>query len=224
MGDQVTEELIRISDLHFGYNFRKVFNGLNLKINSGERIGLVGPNGAGKTTLLYLIMGFLKPSKGEIVVFGKLRKQEKDFTEVRQKVGLLFQDSDSQLFCPTVKEDIAFGPLNLGMKKNEVLKIVEEIAEIFEIKHLLDRPIYELSGGEKRMVALAGVFAMNPVCYLLDEPSTGLDEKTTNRLIEFLRERVSTYLIVSHDKEFLKKTVDKVYALDEGKLVLVPKL
>ncbi len=215
------EEYINITDLYFSYNDRAVFKGLNFVLKRGERIGLVGPNGAGKTTLLYIIMGFLKPSSGEVKIFGKLRKKEKDFLEVRRKIGLLFQDSDSQLFCPTVKEDIAFGPLNLGKSREEVKNILESIAKLFNIEHLLDRPIYKLSGGEKRLVALAGVFAMDPLCYLLDEPSTGLDQKTTETLVKFLREKVQTYLIVSHDIDFLKKTVDKFFTLEDGKLVKI---
>ena len=130
----------------------------------------------------------------------------------------MFQDSDSQLFCPTVKEDIAFGPLNLGKKRGEVKEIVKEIARIFNIEHLLNRPIYKLSEGEKKIVALATVFAMDPICYLLDEPSSGLDENTRNKLIEFLKNHVKTCLIVSHDREFLKEIVENIYLLKNRKI------
>ncbi|MDK2861179.1 MAG: cobalt/nickel transport system ATP-binding protein, partial [Thermodesulfobacterium sp.] len=106
------EKVIDIKGLVFKYNDRVILDDLELEVRVGDRIGLIGPNGAGKTTLLYIIMGFLKPLKGKIIILEKERKEEKDFIEVRQKIGLLFQDSDSQLFCPTVKEDIAFGPLN----------------------------------------------------------------------------------------------------------------
>ncbi|NPA40251.1 MAG: ABC transporter ATP-binding protein [Thermodesulfobacteria bacterium] len=215
---KVVQELISLKNIHFGYNQTKVFENLNFTLKKGEKVALIGPNGAGKTTLLYLIMGFLKPSQGDIIIFGKPRKKDKDFIEVRQRIGLLFQDSDSQLFCPTVKEDIAFGPLNQGKSRKEVLKIVKEIAELFNITHLLDRPIYKLSGGEKRMVALAGVFAMNPECYLLDEPSTGLDQKTTEKLVWFLKKNVETFLVVSHDIEFLKKIAHRFYLLEDGRI------
>jgi len=210
--------IISLENVCFGYNSYPVLEDIKFKLAFGEKVGLIGPNGAGKTTLLYLIMGFLKPTSGKIFILGKERKKEKDFLEVRQKIGLLFQDSDSQLFCPTVKEDIAFGPLNLGKDRNEVREIVENIAKIFDIEHLLERPIYKLSGGEKRIVALATVFAMNPVCYLLDEPFSGLDEKTIEILIEFLKNHVKTCLIVSHDKELLKRTVDKIYILKNRKI------
>jgi len=193
-------------------------NSVSLEIKKGERIGLIGPNGSGKTTLLYLIMGFLKPYAGKIEIFGKERKEEKDFVEVRRRIGFLFQDSDSQLFCPTVKEDIAFGPFNLGKSRKEVLKIVEETVKIFGITHLLERPPYKLSGGEKKLVAFATIVAMKPECYLLDEPSTGLDEETKEKIKNYLLNQTDTYLIVSHDKEFLFEVAKKIYYLKDGKL------
>jgi len=210
--------LIKLENISFRYNSFSVLENISFELKFGEKVGLIGPNGSGKTTLLYIIMGFLKPVSGKVFIFGKERKKNKDFLEVRQKLGLLFQDSDSQLFCPTVKEDIAFGPLNLGKKREEVKEIVKKIARIFNIEHLLDRPIYKLSEGEKKIVALATVFAMDPVCYLLDEPSSGLDENTRNKLIEFLKNHVKTCLIVSHDREFLKKIVENIYLLKNRKI------
>lgn len=210
--------IIKLENLSFSYNSYSVLENINFELNLGEKVGLTGPNGAGKTTLLFIIMGFLKPLSGKIFILGKERKKEKDFFEVRQKLGLLFQDPDSQLFCPTVKEDIAFGPLNLGRPRNEVKKIVKNIAQLFNIEHLLERPVYKLSEGEKRIVTLATVFAMDPVCYLLDEPSSGLDDKTREILIEFLKTHVNTCVIVSHDYEFLKETVDKIYILKNKQL------
>lgn len=212
------EPIIKLRNICFQYDGRVVLDGVNLDIYEGDRIGLIGPNGSGKTTLLYIIMGLLKPDSGTIEIFGKLREKEKDFVEVRQKIGLLFQDSDSQLFCPTVKEDIAFGPLNLGKTKEEALKIVKKTCEILGLEGFEDRVTYKLSGGEKRLVALATVIAMNPVCYLLDEPSTGLDEKTTQRVLQYLTGNANTYLVVSHDKDFIKKVADKIYVLENGKI------
>lgn len=211
--------IIRLRDISFSYDKKVVLNGLNLDIYEGDRIGLIGPNGSGKTTLLYIIMGLLKPNSGIVEIFGKIRQKKKDFIEVRKKIGLLFQDSDSQLFCPTVKEDIAFGPLNLGKKKEEVIKIVEETCEVLGIKELKDRVTYKLSGGEKRLVAFATVIAMKPICYLLDEPSSGLDERTTERVLNYLRENAKTYLIVSHDRDFIKRATDKIYILEHGKIL-----
>ncbi|MEN2994454.1 MAG: ABC transporter ATP-binding protein [Thermodesulfovibrio sp.] len=211
--------IIRLRDISFSYDDKVILNGLNLDIYEGDRIGLIGPNGSGKTTLLYIIMGLLKPNSGIVEIFGKIRQKKKDFIEVRKKIGLLFQDSDSQLFCPTVKEDIAFGPLNLGKKKEEVIKIVEETCEVLGIKELKDRVTYKLSGGEKRLVALATVIAMKPICYLLDEPSLGLDERTIERLLNYLRDNAKTYLIVSHDRNFIKRATDKIYILERGRIL-----
>jgi cobalt/nickel transport system ATP-binding protein len=165
-------------------------------------------------------MGLLKPSSGTVEIFGKIRQKEKDFIEVRQKIGLLFQDSESQLSCPTVKEDIAFGPLNLGKTKEEALQIVRETCDILGLRGFENRITYKLSGGEKKLVSLATVIAMKPLCYLLDEPSSGLDENTTERLLKFLKNNTETYLLVSHDKNFITSATDKVYIINNGKILL----
>jgi len=126
----VKKPIIKLRNISFHYDSIEVLKNLNLEVYEGDRIGLIGPNGSGKTTLLYIIMGLLKPTSGTVEIFGKPRHTEKDFIEIRQKIGLLFQDSDSQLFCPTVKEDIAFGPLNLGKTREETFKIVNETCEL----------------------------------------------------------------------------------------------
>ena len=211
--------MINIKNLSFSYpNGRKIFNGLEFSLQKGEKVGLIGPNGAGKTTLFHLIMGLLKPNFGEIEIFGKVRKEEKDFMEVRQRIGLLFQDSDDQLFSPTVEEDIAFGPLNLGKSHEEARGIVAETCKRLGLSGFEKRVTHRLSGGEKRLVALATVVAMNPECYLLDEPFAGLDEITTQRFLKYLREHTETYIIITHDRELLKETVDNICILNSGKI------
>lgn len=211
--------MINLKNLTFGYsNGKKIFNNLNFSIKEGDRIGLIGPNGAGKTTLLHLIMGLLKPDSGEIEIFGKIRKEEQDFIEVRQRIGLLFQDSDDQLFCPTVEEDIAFGPLNLGKSHEETRLIVKETCRKLGLNGYEKKVTHKLSGGEKRLVALATVVAMHPECYLLDEPATGLDEDTTIRLLNYLKENTHTFLIITHDYNFLKNVTEKIYMLREGSI------
>jgi cobalt/nickel transport system ATP-binding protein len=167
-------------------------------------------------------MGLLRPTQGEIVVFGKKRQQEKDFREVREKIGLLFQDSDDQLFCPTVAEDVAFGPLNLGKSQEEALEITRQVLERLGLEEFEDRLTYKLSGGEKRLISLATVLAMQPEVLVLDEPTTGLDEDTVERLIQILRSSDLTYLIASHNRDFLSKTTDIVYHLGRGKLERSP--
>lgn len=210
--------LIKLRDIDFYYDNRKILSSLNLDIYEGDKIGLIGPNGSGKTTLLHIIMGLLKPQKGTVEIFGKVRVKERDFTEVRQKIGFLFQDSDNQLFCPTVKEDIAFGPLNLGKTKEEAIQIVKETCKILGLEGFEDRVTHKLSGGEKRLVALATVIAMNPLCFLLDEPTAGIDENTIEKIISFLRLNTKTFLVVSHDKDFLRSVAEKIFILKDGQL------
>jgi cobalt/nickel transport system ATP-binding protein len=209
-------------DYHGNLSKRPVLDDLNLQISRGDRVGLIGPNGSGKTTLFHLLMGLLRPTQGEIVVFGKKRQQEKDFREVREKIGLLFQDSDDQLFCPTVAEDVAFGPLNLGKSQEEALEITRQVLQRLALGDFENRLTYKLSGGEKRLISLATVLAMQPEVLVLDEPTTGLDEDTVERLIQILRSSDLTYLIASHNRDFLSKTTDIVYHLGRGKLERSP--
>lgn len=218
----LNDRIIDIRDVHFGYeNGKTVFRGLNFTLRSKERVGLVGPNGAGKTTLFHLIMGLLRPSSGSIRVFQQVRKTESDFAEVRKRIGLLFQESDDQLFCPTVEEDIAFGPLNLGKTHDEARLIVKETCEKLGLGGFEQRVIHRLSGGEKRLVALATVIAMHPECYLFDEPTAGLDEETTMRFLHYLKHDADTYIIITHNHELLKHVVDKVYTVSDGSLKLI---
>jgi cobalt/nickel transport system ATP-binding protein len=211
--------VIEIKDLAFSHHHGKnVFTALDFAIEEGQRVGLIGPNGSGKTTLMHLIMGLHKPSSGEIKVFGRPRTTEEDFKEVRRKVGLLFQDSDDQLFCPTVREDVAFGPLNLGKTHDEAAAIVKKTLSVLGIGGLEDEVTHHLSGGEKRLVALATVIAMRSECYLLDEPTDGLDEGKALLLLEYLRKSARTYLIATHDREFLKSACDRVFELREGRI------
>ena len=216
------EVIISLKGISFVYHGnqsqRLVLDDLNLQISRGERVGLIGPNGSGKTTLFHLLMGLLQPTEGEIVVFGKTRQQEKDFREVREKIGLLFQDADDQLFCPTVAEDVAFGPLNLGKSQEEALEITRQVLKRLSLEEFENRLTYKLSGGEKRLISLATVLAMQPEVLVLDEPTTGLDEDTVERLIHILSSSDLTYLIASHNRDFLSKTTDIVYHLWRGKL------
>jgi cobalt/nickel transport system ATP-binding protein len=212
------EPIIKLKDISFGYDSRLILNALNLEIYEGEKIGLIGPNGSGKTTLLQIIIGLLKPHRGTVEIFEKIRVKERDFTEIRHKIGFLFQNSDNQLFCPTVKEDIAFGPLNLGKTKQEAMKIVRETCKILGLEGFEDRITYKLSEGEKKLVALATVIAMNPLCFLLDEPSAGLNENTTEKILSFIKTTKKTFLIVSHNKEFLKEVADKIFLLKDGRI------
>ena len=214
--------MIYIKNLHFRYSDgKKIFKGLNFLLNKNEKIGLTGHNGAGKTTLFHLIMGLLKPESGTIEIFGKVRREEKDYVEVRRRIGLLFQDSDDQLFCPTVEEDIAFGPLNIGKSHEEVHTIVKDICEKLGLNGYEKKVTHRLSGGEKRLVALGTVMAMYPECYLLDEPVAGLDEQTTERFLNYMREHAETYILIAHDRNFLERAVNKIYELRDSSIKLL---
>jgi cobalt/nickel transport system ATP-binding protein len=163
-------------------------------------------------------MGLLRPTQGKIEVFGEKRIQEKDFREVRERIGLLFQDSDDQLFCPTVAEDVAFGPLNLGKSQEEATAITQDVLRNLGLEGFGDRVTYKLSGGEKRLVALATILAMQPEVLILDEPSTGLDEKTVELVVQILRNSGLTFLIASHNSDLLARTTDVAYRLERGKI------
>jgi cobalt/nickel transport system ATP-binding protein len=204
----MTEPLIELRDINFAYPGAPtpVFQGFNFQLLPGKHIGLIGPNGCGKTTLLHLIMGLLRPQAGSISILGQEVKQEKDFVAVRQKVGLLFQNADDQLFCPTVLEDVAFGPLNQGKPPAEAIQIARDTMERLGLHGFEDRVTYKLSGGEKKLVSLATVLAMEPELLLLDEPTSGLDENTKHRLIHILEELDIAYMIVSHERGFLNHT------------------
>lgn len=215
----MTNRLIYLSDVHFAYGpQRPVLADCTLRLGAGERVGLIGSNGSGKTTLLSLIVGLARPTAGRIEVFGKVRSREADFHEVRQRVGLLFQDADDQLFCPTVAEDVAFGPMNLGKPRDEVRGIVARTLRWLELEGYEDRVTHKLSGGEKRLVALATVLAMEPEVLLLDEPITGLDEAASQRVVEILAELPQAMLIVSHDRPFLKRIATRTLLLADGRL------
>ena len=211
--------LIRLQDITFGYDSSQdILEKLSLTFSRGDRVGLTGPNGSGKTTLFHIILGLLKPKEGEIEIFGKRMHGEADYREARERIGLLFQDANDQLFCPTVAEDIAFGPLNLGKRHEEALKIVSETLGILGLVDFEDRVTYKLSGGEKKLVSLATVLAMKPKILLLDEPTSGLDEETTERIIQVLNRSSTSYMIISQDREVLTRTTRRIYRMANGKL------
>lgn len=213
--------LIRLEDISFAYpGDGLVLDKLDFSLVRGERIGLIGPNGSGKTTLFYIIMGLLKPTSGRIEIFGNTVCGEKAFGSIREKIGLLFQDSDDQLFSPTVIEDVAFGPLNLGNSPEETLLIARDTLNKLGIAGLEGRVTYKLSVGEKRLAALATVLAMKPEILILDEPDSGLDNQTTDRIIDVLNNLNLSCIITSHNMDFLLKTTNKTYGMEKGRIYL----
>jgi len=212
--------LIGLDGIRFAYPGRPaLFSGVEFAVRDGDRLGVLGANGSGKTTLFHVIVGLLRPQAGRLRAFGRDVRARSDFDAVRRQVGFLFQDSDDQLFSPTVREDVAFGPLNLGRSKAEVLRIVDETLERVGLAGYADRISYDLSGGEKRLVALATVLAMKPKVLLLDEPASGLDPQARSQLIELLAKIGGTQVISSHDMEFVRATCVRVVLMDKGAFV-----
>jgi len=213
--------IIDLKDISFAYAGHKpVFDHLSFQLRRGDRIGLVGPNGSGKTTLFHIIMGLLRPSSGRVELFARPANEEKDFREARKRIGLLFQDADDQLFCPTVLEDVAFGPLNLGKSPEEARDIALKTLATLDLSGFENRITYKLSGGEKRLVSLATVLAMDPEVLLLDEPTNGLDEETEEKITDILKGLGLSCIFISHNLDFLFKTTDGIYAIANGKISL----
>ncbi|MDZ7582572.1 MAG: ABC transporter ATP-binding protein [Deltaproteobacteria bacterium] len=211
--------IIKLDRITFSYpGASPVLKDLDFSLFEKDRIGLIAPNGSGKTTLFHIIMGLLKPTAGHIEIFGQPVAGEKDFVAVRRRIGLLFQDSDDQLFSPTVLEDVAFGPLNLGKSKQEAIAISRKTLAFLGLDGFEDRITIRLSGGEKRLVSMATVLAMEPQAMLLDEPSAGLDEATKIRLIDILKNLDISYVIVSHEFDFLTQITDTIYTLQNGRI------
>jgi len=213
--------IINLENISYAYPGRApAVEGLNLSFYHQDRMGLMGPNGSGKTTLFHIIMGLLKPSSGKMEIFGKSVNGAQDFREVRRRIGFLFQDADDQLFSPTVLEDVAFGPLNLGKSPQEAKAIAQRTLESLGLSGFEERVTYKLSGGEKRLVSLATVLAMEPEVLLLDEPTTGLDESTESRLVDILKALPLSRIVVSHNIDFLMKTTDFISYMSNGKISL----
>ncbi|MDM8520717.1 ABC transporter ATP-binding protein [Anaerolineales bacterium HSG6] len=207
---------LNISNLTFSYpDTPTVLQQINLQLNAGGRVGLIGPNGAGKTTLFMTICGVLKPSAGQVELFG----QPVVASKFHPEVGLVFQYPSDQLFSPSVRDDIAFGPLNLGLSSDEVDMRVMQVLSDTGLTKLADRPPHHLSGGQKRMVAIAGVQAMHPKLIIYDEPSANLDIRSRRRLINFMKDSQETVLVSSHDLELIIEVCGQVILLDGGTII-----
>jgi len=208
--------VITVSNLWFSYPERpNVLRDVSLTVLPGERVGLIGPNGSGKTTLFLQVSGILKPSAGKIVVFG-MPVVNGDF---RSDMGMVLQNPDDQLFCPSVRDDVAFGPRNMGLSEDEIDARVTEALSIVDALELADRPPHHLSEGEKRMVAIAGVLAMRPRLLIYDEPSANLDIRSRRRLIRLLHASTETILIASHDLELVLEVCQRVVLIDDGRII-----
>ena len=196
---------------------------VNIQIKKGEKIAIMGPNGAGKSTLFSHFNGLTEPTSGHVEVAGEKIIFEKDkLLEVRQKVGIVFQDPNDQLFAPTVKEDVAFGPMNLGLEHDEVERRIEESLKMVGMEGFEEKTPHHLSGGQQKRVAIAGIIAMRPEIMILDEPTAGLDpegvDKVLNILNDLNREGISI-IISSHDIEMVSQFAEKIFILYNGEII-----
>ncbi len=212
-------KVIKIKDLEYIYpDGIKAIEGINLDIFKGESIGLIGPNGAGKSTLLLHLNGILREGPGSIEILG-MKVKKKTLTKIRQKVAIVFQEPDDQLFMPTVFDDVAFGPMNTGYSEEKVRRKVKEALKEVGMAGYEKRCSHHLSLGEKKRISLATVLSMQPEIMILDEPTSNLDPRARRHLIELLNNLNLTKIVAGHDLELILEICQRVILLDEGKIV-----
>jgi cobalt/nickel transport system ATP-binding protein len=199
-------------------NGKVALEGLDLRVAHGERVAILGPNGAGKTTLMLHLNGLLSAGSGALEVAG-LDVCKQTLPALRARVGLVFQDPDDQLFMPTVREDVAFGPINMKLPRVEVEARVANALAAVRMEHAIDRAPHQLSQGERRRVAIATVMAMDPQLLVLDEPSANLDPRARRELLELLAGIDRTMLVVTHDLPFAAEICERAIILAEGRIV-----
>ncbi|GAA2754681.1 ABC transporter ATP-binding protein [Actinopolymorpha rutila] len=214
-----TQPVLAVSGLAYAYpDGHQALYGVDLTVHTGERVAMLGPNGAGKTTLVHHLNGILEAGRGSVHVDGLLVGKP-TLAEVRRRVGVVFQDPDDQLFMPTVRDDVAFGPANLGLRGAELAARVEEALAAVGMSDHADRPPHHLSFGQRRRVAVATVLAMRPSVLVLDEPSSNLDPASRRELAEILTGLDVTVLMVTHDLPYALQLCDRAVILDEGTIV-----
>jgi len=212
------KKILSVRDLHFSYHdHHAALRGVSFELREGDKVALVGPNGAGKSTLMLHLNGILT-GRGEVTV-GGARLTRDNLPAIRSMVGLVFQNPDDQLFSPTVFEDVAFGPLHMGLPKEEVLARVESALQAVRMSGFRDRLSHHLSVGEKKRIAIATVLSMNPQILVLDEPSAGLDPRARRTLINLLRELPITMLVSTHDMRLVQELFPRTIVMDEGLIV-----
>lgn len=215
----MSHHYIQFSNVSYVYpNGYKALDDVTFRITHGEKVALLGLNGAGKSTLMLLTNGLLLPSEGEISI-GGVPVTGKTLRLVRQAVGMVFQNPDDQLFMPTVEEDIAFGPINMGLSQEEVRKRVDGALRAVGLEEIGKRAPFQLSGGQKRMAAIATVLSMEPNILVLDEPTSNLDHKARRDLMEIIRNFMHTTLIATHDLELVTELCSRSIVLEKGRVI-----
>ncbi|MBI5445493.1 MAG: ABC transporter ATP-binding protein [Deltaproteobacteria bacterium] len=214
----MSHHIVEVNELRYAYpDGTQALRGISFRITHGESVALVGANGAGKSTLLLHLNGYLTPGQGRVRI-GDFPLTSETVRDVRKTVGMVFQDPDDQLFMPTVYEDVAFGPLNLGLPAEEVEARVRKALETVGALHLKERPPYRLSGGEKRLAAIATVLSMSPDILVMDEPTSNLDPRARRQLIDLLKTFEHTKIIATHDLDLVLDLCDRTLVLREGQL------
>lgn len=209
---------VEVRELQYSYpDGRKAIDGISCSIHHGESVGIIGANGAGKSTLLLLLTGILFPDAGEVLV-GEIHVTKKTLPLIRQRLGMVLQDPDDQLFLTTVYDDVAFGPRNYGLSEEEVKERVGRALETVGIPHLSDRAPFKLSGGEKRAASIATVLSLDPDILIMDEPTSGLDPRSRRKLIQLLDSFDHTKIIASHDIDMVLATCSRVILLEQGRI------
>lgn len=215
----MSHHYLRFDDVHYRYpNGYEALCGVSFRITHGEKVALVGANGAGKSTLLLHTNGLLMPSQGRVVL-GGIALTRRTLPLVRQSVGLVFQDSDNQLFMPTVEEDVAFGPSNMRLEPEEIRRRVTEALDAVGALDLRGESPFRLSGGQKKRVAIATVLAMEPSVLVMDEPTSNLDPRARRQIIDLIRRFSHTTLIATHDMEMVLDLCDRTIVMKEGRIV-----
>ena len=215
----MSHHIVEAKNLYCRYpDGHQALEDVSFRIEHGEAVAVIGANGAGKSTLMHHLNGTLVPTSGSVRV-GDVPVLPSTLRDVRRTVGMVFQDADDQLFMPTVGEDVAFGPANMGLPSEDVERRVHEALETVGALHLLERPPYRLSGGEKRMVSIATVLAMQPDILVMDEPTNHLDARARRKCIALLRSFKHARIIVSHDLDMVMDVCNRIIVLNQGRLV-----
>ena len=213
--------LLEVKNLSFAYEEKKVLKNVNFAVRRGERVAVMGSNGAGKSTFFLNLNGVLQADSGEIFLEGK-KIGKKDFLELRKRVGFVFQDADSQMLASNVRAEISFGPMNLGLSRDEVKERVDEVIQYLSLSDLQEKAPHYLSGGEKKRVSIADILAMKPDVLIFDEPMAALDPVNAGKvegILKSLHKRGKTLIIATHDVDFAYRFADRIVVFCDGKLI-----